>query len=163
MDNPASFTEQGPGERRLTIPVLPSDLGSGEEHVAALADFGVLGPLRRWDDLLDEGVAAVFGIKGGVAHLVCLCFHGGRFTPAEAAAWLAERDLKPLSFVSYSGSFGSADFDTPPASRLGTPCLPPGRESGRDCRCPSRSNSENGKRPARGWLGGHGPHCDLYQ
>jgi hypothetical protein len=63
----------------------------------------VRGVLRGWDDLLDEGVAALFGMTGGEAELVGLCFHAGKFTPAEAATWLAERGIKPLLFLPNSG------------------------------------------------------------
>jgi hypothetical protein len=61
------------------------------------------GLLRRWDDLFDEGVAALFGLTGGEAELVGLCFHAGTFTPAEAATWLAGRGFKPLLFVPNAG------------------------------------------------------------
>src|SRR3954454_24644750 len=71
MDNPASILEQG----------------RSEEHVAPLVVPRRFGLLRRWDDLFDEGVAAVFGMAGGEAELVGLCFHGGKFTPAESATW----------------------------------------------------------------------------
>ena len=99
MDNAASIMAQGPGESSLTIPVPLVHLGPGEEHVAQLMDLRRFGLLRRWDDLLDEGVAALFGITGGEAELVGLCFHAGTFTPAEAATWLAGRGFKPLLFV----------------------------------------------------------------
>ena len=99
MDNPASILAQDPGESGRTIPVLPADLGSGKEHVARLMDLSEFGLLRRWDDLFDEGVAAVFGLASGEAELVGLCFHAGKFTPAESATWLAERGFKPLLFV----------------------------------------------------------------
>ena len=100
MDNSASSVAQRSGERKLTIPVLLSDLGSGKEHVARLVDLSKFGLLRRWNDLLDDGVAAIFGITGGDAELVVLCFHVGKFTPDRAATWLAERQFKPLHFVS---------------------------------------------------------------
>ena len=103
MDNSASIMAQGPGESSLAIPVQLAHLGSGEEHVALLVDLRRFGLLRRWDDLLDEGVAAVFGITGGEAELVGLCFHAGKFTPAEAATWLAGRGFKPLLFVPNAG------------------------------------------------------------
>jgi len=67
MDYPASIMPKGPGE--------------SSEHVARLVDLRRFGLLRRWDDLLDEGVAAVFGITGGETELVGLCFHAGKFTP----------------------------------------------------------------------------------
>lgn len=119
MDKSASIRAQGPGERSLTIPGLLSDLGSGEEHVARLVDLHRFGPLRRWDDLLDEGVAAVFRITGGEAELVGLCFHAGTFTPAQAATWLAGRGIKPLLFVPNSGGSGRPGYDAPPSARVG--------------------------------------------
>ena len=103
MDNSASILAQGPGESSLALPVRLAHLGPGEEHVALLLDLRRFGLLRRWDDLLDEGVAAVFGITGGGAELVGLCFHAGKFTPAGAATWLAGRGFEPLLFVPNSG------------------------------------------------------------
>jgi hypothetical protein len=103
MVNSVSIMAQGPGEGSLTIPVLLSDLGSGEEHVARLVDLRRFGLVRRRDDLLDEGVAAVFGLAIGEAELLALSFHAGKFTPARAATWLAERGFKPLLFVPNSG------------------------------------------------------------
>ncbi len=41
-------------------------------------------------------------------------FHPGKFTPARAATWLAERGFKPLLFVPNSGRL-TADFDAPSA------------------------------------------------
>jgi hypothetical protein len=84
MNNSVSILAQGPGESSFTIPVHLADLGSGEEHGARLLDLRRFGLLQRWDDLLDEGVAALFGMTGGEAELVSLCFHAGKFTPADA-------------------------------------------------------------------------------
>jgi hypothetical protein len=119
MDNSASIMAQGPGESSLAIPVQLAHLNSAEEHVARLVDLRRLGLLRRRDDLLDEGVAALFGMTGGEAELVGLCFHAGKFTPAESATWLAERGFKPLRLVPYSGSLAAADFDAPLAAPVG--------------------------------------------
>jgi hypothetical protein len=94
----------------FVVPVHLARLSSGEEHVALLADIRRFGLLRRWDDLLDEHVAAVFGITGEEAQLVGLCFHAETFTHARAATWLAERRFKPLLFVSKSHSLAAADF-----------------------------------------------------
>ncbi len=107
LDDSASILPQGPGVSSVAIPVHPADHGSGEEHVARLVDLRRFGLLQRWDDLLDEGVAAVFCITDGEAELVGLCFHAGTFTPAEAATWLAGRGFKPLLFVPNAG-------ETPP-------------------------------------------------
>src|SRR5271166_6342451 len=97
MDNSASIIAQCPGESRLT------QLGHDGEHVALLGLPGGFDRLRRKDDLLDEGVAAVFGLAGEEAELLGLCFHAVRFTPAEAAKWLAERGFVPLLLVPTSG------------------------------------------------------------
>jgi hypothetical protein len=99
MVNSFSIAEQGPAQRSLALPNLFSNLGFAEEHFAPLVDFRNSGLLRRWDDLLDEGVAAIFSITDGEAELVGLCFHARRFTPAESATWLGERGFKPLLFI----------------------------------------------------------------
>ncbi|HKB35203.1 MAG TPA: hypothetical protein VKD72_02035 [Gemmataceae bacterium] len=75
----------------------------GEEHFALLAVPARSNPLRRKDDLLDDGVAAVFGLAGGEAGLVGLCFDAGRFTPGQAARWLAGRGFAPLLLVPNAG------------------------------------------------------------
>ncbi|HKI38552.1 MAG TPA: hypothetical protein VKA46_42280 [Gemmataceae bacterium] len=93
MDNSTSIIAQCPGESRLT------QLGPDGEHVALLGLPGGFDLLRRKDHLLDEGVAAVFGLAGGEAELLGLCFHAGTFTLAEAAKWLAERGFVPLLLV----------------------------------------------------------------
>jgi hypothetical protein len=69
---------------------------SASEHVALLVNPGRFDLLGRKDELLDDGVAAVFGVAGGEAELVGLCFDAGHFTALEAMMWLAERGLKPL-------------------------------------------------------------------
>jgi len=79
--------------------VLGHLLGPNEEHVALLANLGKFDMLRRKGDLLDEGVAAVFGLTGAVAELLGLCFHAEKFTPGEVAKWLAERGFTPLMIV----------------------------------------------------------------
>jgi hypothetical protein len=116
VDDPASILAQGPGEDSLAIPV---HLGPGEEHVARLAGLRRFGLLRRWDDLLDEGMAALFGLAGGEAELPALSFHGGKFTPAEAVTWLAGRGLTPLLFVPNAGRLVAADFGAPLAAQVG--------------------------------------------
>jgi hypothetical protein len=97
MDNSASIIAPFPGESRLT------QLGPDGEHVALLGLPGGFDRLRRRDDLLDEGVAAVFGLAGGEAELLGLCFHPEKFTPAEAATWLAGRGFKPLLLIPNTG------------------------------------------------------------
>ena len=116
MDNSASITAQAPGESSLANPVLLSVLGSAQEHVALLVDLRRCRLLRRWDDLLDEGVAAIFDLASGEAELLALSFHVGRFSPARAATWLAERGFKPPLFVPNSGRLTAPNFDALPAA-----------------------------------------------
>jgi len=111
MVSSASIKAHGPGESKLAIPVQLAQLGSGEEHVALLVDLHGFGLLRRWDDLLDEDVAAIFGLASGEAELLALSFHARKFTPDIAASWLAERGFKPLLFIPNSGRLAAADFD----------------------------------------------------
>ena len=113
MDNAASIIAQCPGESGLT------QLGPEGEHVAVLGLPGGFGLLRRRKDLLDEGVAAVFGLVGEEAHLLGLCFDAEQFSPAGAAKWLAERGLKPLLFVPNSARLAAADFDAPLPAQVG--------------------------------------------
>ena len=78
-------------------------LAPPEEHVALLALPARSDLLCRTDDLLDDGVAAIFGLAGEEAELVGACFDAGRFTPAEAALWLARRGFAPLLLVPDAG------------------------------------------------------------
>ena len=59
--------------------------------------------LCRTDDLLDDGVAAIFGLAGEEAELLGLCFDAEQFTPAEAALWLARHGFAPLLLVPDAG------------------------------------------------------------
>lgn len=88
----------------IACPLHLDRLSSGEEHVALLMDPSSFGPLRRWDDLLADGVAAVFGLASGEAELLALSFHAGKFASTDAATWLAERGFTPLLFVPVSGA-----------------------------------------------------------
>jgi hypothetical protein len=115
MVSSVSILSQCPGESRLAIPVL-SNLGCSEEHVALLADLRRFGWLQRWNDLLDEGVAAVFGVAGGKAELLALSFDARKFTPDRAATWLPERGFKPLLFVPNTGRLAATDVDAPQTS-----------------------------------------------
>lgn len=74
-----------------TIPLHLAHIPSAEEYLAVLAAPGPFDRLLRKDDLLDVGVAAVFGLVNGEAELLALCFHCRNFTLPQAAAWLAER------------------------------------------------------------------------
>jgi hypothetical protein len=119
MANTASGTAQWPGRNDLSASVRLSFLGPDEEHVALLVDLRRFASLRRWDDLLDKGVAGVFSLASEEAKLLALSFHAEEFTPARAEAWLAERGFKPLLFLPNSGRLPSASFDPPLATRLG--------------------------------------------
>jgi len=103
MDKTFAPTAHCPGERSRNILDHFAHLGTDEEHVALVATFGKFDLLRRNGDLLDESVAAVFGLAGAEAELLGLCFHAGKFTPAQAAQWLAGRGIAPLDFVPNSG------------------------------------------------------------
>jgi hypothetical protein len=99
MDKTHAPTAQCPGDSSRTILDHLAHFGPDEEHVALLANLGKFDLLRRKGDLLDEGVAAVFGLASGAAELLGLCFHAEKFTPAEVAKWLAERGFTPLIIV----------------------------------------------------------------
>lgn len=103
MDNFASIRRDRPGKRNLSGLVDLALLGPDEEHVALLVEGRRFAMVRRKDDLLADGVAAVFGITGGEAELLALCFHGERFTPTEASNWLVERGFTPLLFIPLTG------------------------------------------------------------
>lgn len=78
-------------------------LGADEEHVALLRNCGKFDLLRRKSDLLDEGVAAIFGLADADAELLGLCFHADKFTPAQAVQWLVERGFALLIIVPDAG------------------------------------------------------------
>ena len=73
---------------------LPPHSWTNEYHVV-LRNASRFDRLVRKDDFLDEGVAAVFGLAGEQAELISLSFHAKKFTPAQVAAWLAERRFTP--------------------------------------------------------------------
>ena len=101
MDKSLSTT--GSDEKILTMPARFANHVAVEEHVALLENSDNFDLLRRKGDLLDEGVAAVFGLADAGAKLLALCFHASKFTPAEATEWLAGRSFAPLIFVPNSG------------------------------------------------------------
>jgi len=98
---------------------LPHHESTGE-HVALLVNPGKFDLLGRKDDLLGEGVAAVFGVVGGEAELVGLCFHAGKFTAIEARRWLSERGFPPL--LSSQAGIAACGFDHPLAAECGSRC-----------------------------------------
>lgn len=77
-----------------------------KEHIALLRNPRRFDLLRRKDNLLDEGVAALFGLAGAEAELVGLSFQSEKFTSGEAVRWLDERGFKPLQFVPKLASDG---------------------------------------------------------
>jgi hypothetical protein len=89
----------GPAETIVTVAAQFVRQVAVAEHVAMLENPGRFALLRRKNDLLDEGVAAVFGLTDAAAEFLALCFQVGKFTPAETAKWLAERGFVPLLCV----------------------------------------------------------------
>ncbi len=77
---------------------------SPNEHAAILKSLQQFDSLDLKDDLIAEGVAAVFGIKGTEAELLALFFQAGQFTPVEAQRWLRDRRLPVIQFTQASGS-----------------------------------------------------------
>ncbi|HLN28576.1 MAG TPA: hypothetical protein VK395_12610 [Gemmataceae bacterium] len=104
------------GDSCPTLPFGPAHFVPNEEHVAVLGTGSRFDLLRRKDDFLDEGVAALFDLASGKAELLALSFQTGKFTPARATTWLAERGFKPLLFVPNSGSLA----DAPLAAQIGS-------------------------------------------
>ena len=91
----------GPAGKRVIMAVM-SDIHSDlpphswtDEYHVMLRSASPFDRLLRKDDLLDEGVAAVFGLAGEQAELISLSFHAKKFTPGQIAAWLAERRFTP--------------------------------------------------------------------
>ncbi|MDD5034119.1 MAG: hypothetical protein PHE55_05120 [Methylococcaceae bacterium] len=69
------------------------------EHAARMTDPGKYDRVRRQNDKLGPGVAAIFGIKsGGGTELQAVRFDSTKFTAAEAQAWLKDHKLKPTKF-----------------------------------------------------------------
>jgi hypothetical protein len=104
MVNSVSLTGHYPGERNRSALVHFAMLGPDEEHIALLVESRRFALFRRKADLLAEGVAAVFGLAEEEAELLALCFHGERFTPADAVNWLVERRFTPLLFIPIPGT-----------------------------------------------------------
>jgi hypothetical protein len=102
MDKSQATRSRGLDEGSLAIPAHIAHHVADEEHVVLLEDPGNFDLLRRKDDFLAEGVAAVFGLAGAKAELLALCFQVKKFTLAEAVKWLAERGFVPLLCVSNS-------------------------------------------------------------
>ncbi len=118
MVNSVLIPAQHQDKRCRALMVRIAFFGPDEEHVALLADAHAFSLLERWDNLLDEGVAAVFDLASGEAKLLALSFHPRKFTPPRAETWLAERSFRPMLFLSSSGRHPSADIDSPLAALI---------------------------------------------
>lgn len=121
--NYAPFRENCPSERNLSAPFNLAFVAPDEEHVALLAESRRFGLFRRKEDLLAEGVAAVFGLAEGKAELLALCFHTGRFTSADATNWLVERRFSPLLFIPNSDSLTASNLDASLSAQVGSAVL----------------------------------------
>jgi hypothetical protein len=104
--------------------------GSPDEHIAILCPARECDILCRKDDLLDEGVAVVFSVRGGEAVPLALCFRAGRFTPAEADDWLRQWGFEVLLLAEAGAVLTSPAAASPPMSARcgpstgrGTACL----------------------------------------
>ena len=135
MENFTSIRGHFAGERIVSEPVLIAFLGRDEEHVAPLVEGRMFGMLKCKDDLLAEGVAAVFSLAEGEAELLAICFQAERFTPTEAANWLAERSLTPLLLIPINGMDCSRVFDAPLAPHVPAVDFGEGHENTRGARC----------------------------
>jgi hypothetical protein len=96
----------GRADRSISLSVYATHSVPQAEHVALLGDPRRFDLLRRKRDLLDEGVAAVFGLAQGEAELQALCFDASLFTPAGVAQWLVERGFTALLLVPHDGGDG---------------------------------------------------------
>lgn len=78
---------------------VPSHV-STDEYLVVLLNATRFDRLVRKDDLLDEGVVAIFGLADDKAELLSLSFQAEKFTPAQVTAWLAERRFtSPVDFT----------------------------------------------------------------
>ncbi len=78
-------------------------LVSAEQHFVLLTRHNGIAPLWRQDDLLDDGVAAIFAFVDDKAELLALGFDATQFSAADVTAWLSERRFRPLLFVPSGG------------------------------------------------------------
>jgi hypothetical protein len=82
-------------------------LPSADEHTALLNDGSAFESLRRVDNLFDQGVATVFGIRQGEADLHAFYFCAWQFTPAAARRWLRERGFTAALFLEATEPIGA--------------------------------------------------------
>jgi len=88
------------------------------EHAAILRSPEQFETLRRKDDFLAEGVAAIFGVRGREAELQALYFQTDKFTMKQAKQWLSDLGLAAIDFTTASGE-EAVDF--PGAGKGGLP------------------------------------------
>jgi hypothetical protein len=72
--------------------------------VALLNDPSAFDLLRRKDDLFEDGVATIFGIRQGQADLYAFCFRASGFTAEQARRWLRERGLGSVRCTEATGA-----------------------------------------------------------
>lgn len=87
-----------------------------EEHAAIRADDFEF--LHRKEDLFDDGVATVFGVRRGRAEPQAFCFRAGKFSPREARDWLRERGFSPLLFVDAASASAALPATQLPANKI---------------------------------------------
>lgn len=85
---------------------VPPPSVPARNHIAVLQPPDTFDCLRRKDDLLDDGVHSVFGIRGEEAILHALIFQAGKFSAAAAHAWLGDRGWQPVQFGELSAFVG---------------------------------------------------------
>src|SRR5947199_7128936 len=73
------------------------------EHIALLEDPKRFAVLYRRDALLDDNVAALFGIQQGNAVLIALAFRSEQFTQAAVEQWLLEKGIQRMGIVGSPG------------------------------------------------------------
>ena len=103
MDNSASIMAQGPGESSLAVPVQLADLAPAKNTSPCWgtpAGSTCCGARTTFSTTAWRRSSAW---RAGRPSCWRLCFHAGKFTPAEAATWLAGRGFEPLLFVPNSG------------------------------------------------------------
>lgn len=73
------------------------------EHAARLHDPAGYDRFRRENDKFGSGIHAIWGIKNNKAELQAIRFDAGKFTAAEARAWLKDHDYQPILFEPATG------------------------------------------------------------
>lgn len=64
------------------------------EHAARQASPGKFDKYRRQNDAGGKGIDFIYGIKGGKSEIQTIRFDAGKFTTAQAKAWLTEHKFK---------------------------------------------------------------------